>query len=346
MPYVGSKRKKRRTHVRTETDEEKSAPRSFIFRQGVVCEPVRELIDNLRLVMEPYTASSLKESKKNRLKDFISIAGPLGVSHMITLNQTELGTNMRFLRVPRGPTLIFKVNSYSLMRDIVSIQKHPVPRGDAFQTAPLVVLNNFGGDQVHKQLLAAMFRNMFPAINVKTVKLKQCKRVVLFNLEEIQTETGETDVIVDIRHFMVTASPVGITRKVKKIIKAKIPKLGNYEDIGDYVLGAAGGDMSSDSEAEDNEDNRVVLPQDIAGRGNLESQKSALRLKELGPRIQLKLIKIEDGLSDGQVLYHRFHSKSESEMKALEKSKQEKLRLKAERKAEQERNVKRKLEEP
>lgn len=33
--------------------------------------------------MYPYTAAKLKESKKNTIKDFISVAGIFGVTHMI-----------------------------------------------------------------------------------------------------------------------------------------------------------------------------------------------------------------------------------------------------------------------
>jgi ribosome biogenesis protein SSF1/2 len=33
--------------------------------------------------MYPYTAAKLKESKRNTLKDFISVAGNFGVSHMM-----------------------------------------------------------------------------------------------------------------------------------------------------------------------------------------------------------------------------------------------------------------------
>jgi ribosome biogenesis protein SSF1/2 len=37
----------------------------------------------MRDLMYPYTATKLKESKKNSLKDFISVAGMYGVTHMM-----------------------------------------------------------------------------------------------------------------------------------------------------------------------------------------------------------------------------------------------------------------------
>ena len=46
-------------------------------------------------------------------------------------------------------------------------------------------------------------------------------------------------------------------------------------------------------------------------------QSSAVRLIELGPRIRLDLIKIEDGLQDGEVLYHKLQSKTDEQKKAI-----------------------------
>ncbi len=42
------------------------------------------------------------------------------------------------------------------------------------QDAPLVVMNNFGGEE-HLKLATALFQNLFPAINVHSTSLKQCK---------------------------------------------------------------------------------------------------------------------------------------------------------------------------
>jgi ribosome biogenesis protein SSF1/2 len=49
----------------------------------------------------------------------------------------------------------------------------------------------------------------------------------------------------------------------------------------------------------------------------LAFQSSAVRLVELGPRIRLELIKIEEGLQDGEVLYHKLQTKTEEEKKAI-----------------------------
>ena len=66
------------------------------------------------------------------------------------------------------------------------------------------------------------FQHMFPTINVKTVKLSDCRRVVLFHFNK---EEG----VVEMRHYAVRATPVGISRSVKKIIQLKVPNLGDLE---------------------------------------------------------------------------------------------------------------------
>ena len=77
MPKSGGRRKKTRTHVEEKELEEEhnSAPKSFIIKRGDVGMYLRDLLSNLRELMYPYTASKLKESKKNSLKDYLGVAG-------------------------------------------------------------------------------------------------------------------------------------------------------------------------------------------------------------------------------------------------------------------------------
>lgn len=49
-------------------------------------------------LMAPNTASSLKESKRNQIKDFLHVAGPLGVTHFLILTATH---NASYLRVAK-----------------------------------------------------------------------------------------------------------------------------------------------------------------------------------------------------------------------------------------------------
>lgn len=89
----------------------------------------------------------------------------------------------------------------------------------------------------------------------------------------------------------------------------------------------------SDSEVEDDPVSKVTLPQNLAGRGAKEGAKSALRMIELGPRMRLELIKIEEGLIEGEVLYHQFIQKTEEEKKVIRLRRETRRYLKKNEKA-------------
>jgi len=112
----------------------------------------------------------VKESSKNQLEDFVHVAPVVGVTHFVVLTQTLLNTYMRFMRVPHGPTLTFTLLSYSLAKDVIHMQKRPHSPGAEMNTSPLVVLNNFSGKEPEKQIMAAMFQNLFPPIDVEQVR--------------------------------------------------------------------------------------------------------------------------------------------------------------------------------
>lgn len=95
----------------------------------------------------------------------------------------------------------------------------------------------------------------------------------------------------------------------------------------------------SESEYEDDEANEVVLPQTLKSRGNLENNKSAIRLHEIGPRLTIELTKIQDDLFKGEVLYHNTIIKTEEELVQIKKAREEKKRLKEMRKRIQNENV-------
>jgi ribosome biogenesis protein SSF1/2 len=71
---------------------------------------MKELLQDMRELMYPYTALKLKESKKNTIKDFLGVSGIYGVTHMLLFTQTEKANYIRFLKNPRGPTITFKVD--------------------------------------------------------------------------------------------------------------------------------------------------------------------------------------------------------------------------------------------
>lgn len=48
--------------------------------------------------MAPNTAAALKESRRNQIKDFLNVAGPLGVTHFLILTATH---NASYLRIAK-----------------------------------------------------------------------------------------------------------------------------------------------------------------------------------------------------------------------------------------------------
>ncbi|GAB1601585.1 suppressor of SWI4 1 homolog [Argonauta hians] len=323
-----------RATQREEDDDLKKAPHSFVIKSGKVGRYVQQLVQDVRRVMEPYTASRLKVKKWNKMKDFTTIAGYFNVTQILCFTKTDNYLNLRIIRHPRGPTLYFKVCEYTLTRDVVSAMKSVNHDTLQFEHQPLLVMKNLNVKTISLKLVATMFQNLFPSINVNQVQLKRIKRCVLLCYDP------ETELI-QFRHYNIRVVPTGLTPAVKKIIKRKkVPNLGNYRDISDYVEN--GGNLS-ESEAEfDGPLNEVVLPQTVSGIGNKASKKSAIRLTELGPRMTLKLEKIEEGVCGGSVLYHSFKSKTAEDLKAAEKRREDKRKLKEMRKKQQEENVRRK----
>lgn len=58
---------------------------------------------------------------------------------------------------------------YSLIKDVVSSLKRHRMHEQQFTHHPLLVLSNFGLQQIQVKLMASMFQNMFPSINVHRV---------------------------------------------------------------------------------------------------------------------------------------------------------------------------------
>eukprot|EP00536_Pseudo-nitzschia_multiseries_P005980 jgi/Psemu1/324143/estExt_fgenesh1_pg.C_1220004 len=367
MPKRGRRRKKTHTHVANEENvagtlsnsEVVKVPKSLIIRRGKCESVVTDLIQDLRRLMMPYTAMNFQEDASYRkltlAKYCQHVCLPLGVSHILAFSQNQDRLSLRVAKTPQGPTLTFRVHRFSLSKHIQKLQRRPVNTKSLLDSPPIVVTNNFGDQTAPPQvkLMRITFQNMFPAINVANVRLKECRRVVLFHLveEESVDEKAEdgSPVInqrVEVRQYAIKATPVGVDKKVRRLIQSKIPNLNKVQDIADYIAGNANAttsvDAASDSEPEDGSNAVVQLAQNYVGRGNKSQGKSALKLVELGPRLCLELIKVEQGLASGNVMFHAHIQKTPEEAKAIVEKSEAKIRLKNQRRLEQERNVERK----
>jgi ribosome biogenesis protein SSF1/2 len=163
----------------------------------------------------------------------------------------------------------------------------------------------------------------------------------MFNLVN-NPETGEAEAI-EFRHYGISARQRSINKSIKRLINnKKIPNLARYDDIADFIYSRGGG-YSSESEVDDIPESKIVLPEDFQDKK--KNTNVALKLHELGPRLKLKLVKIEEGVCRGNVVFHSYVKKSKKEIKEQMDDIRKKRDLKNERKRVQDENVQRKQQE-
>jgi len=223
------------------------------------------------------------------------------------------------------------------------------------------------GTPSHLPLVMKTFQSLFPPLSPTTISLSSARRIVLVSYN---AEHGT----IDFRHYLISVRAAGISRRVRKILEGassktatssntggttskdkvkKVLDLGNEKDVADYLLRTRDGDdgyetgsTSAASEA-DPEEVSVRLASDYTGRNNRRGEKRAVRLDEIGPRMELRLVKVAEGIpgKEGGILFHEFIKKGPAEVAALKKSATERFKLKKERREEQEANVARKKKE-
>jgi len=197
------------------------------------------------------------------------------------------------------------------------------------------------------------FQSLFPPLSPNTLSLTSARRVVLVSYN---ADPGT----IDFRHYIIKVKPYGVSKRVRRILEGttkgttSMLDLGNEKDVADFLLRKAGepgpdggyesAASSTESVAGDDGD-AVDLAEDYVGRNNKKGQRRAVRLDEVGPRMDLRLIKITEGVpgKEGAVMYHEFVKKSKKEALAQKAEHAARTKLKKERREEQERNVQRKL---
>lgn len=307
--------------------------------------------------MYPYTAINLKESKVNSIRDFLSIVDVYGLSHMIMLTNTEKNSYMRLARMPRGPTVTFKVEDYTLAADIFAHNTHiaensvkkrisPKPLTKSFNHVPLLIMNGFNSDKIAPEytepikIAGMLIQSFFPPINLNEVQLKKCKRVVLFNL---RIEEDSTPVI-EFRHFDIDVEKHSVKKTISNIVNNKLTDLSKFKSISDYILKQSGYTSCSDNEDPNLGVCEAIQDEQSEKEAN-SSEKIRIRLNEIGPRMNLKIHKIEEGFLKGNVVFHSQINKSKKEVREMMEKLKEKKKLKKERKMRQEENVQKKQDE-
>jgi len=222
---------------------------------------------------------------------------------------TDVGSYLKIARVPQGPTLTFNLLQYSNCSDVHNIQPNPHSSGPEFLFSAVLVMNGFSekSDAQHIELMRLTFKEMLPAIPVQDINLDHCRRAVLFHYD------ASTDTI-EFRHFLISAQLAGLNKSIQKIVQKKVTDLGEYKDISEYVLSGLGA-TESDLEMENSNilDTRIKETK----HGKKPGNKKSVRLQELGPRMKLQLIKVEEGFCTGSVHYHKHYVKTDAELKEL-----------------------------
>ncbi|KKA28391.1 hypothetical protein TD95_000183 [Thielaviopsis punctulata] len=396
---MARRRSKKRTHVRPElalskdnkpsTGASIKAPKNMVIRIGGsdVGASISQLVTDVRRVMEPNTATRLKERRANRLRDYVTMCGPLGVTHLLLFSRSDAGnTNLRVCVTPRGPTLNFRVERYSLAKDVQKAQRNPLGGGSEYSAPPLLVMNNFSTAKDHEQkipkhlesLTTTVFQSLFPPINPQTTPLKTIRRVLLLNRES--ADDDDDAFTLNFRHYAIVTKTAGLSRplrrlrRAEKLLSAKarkggLPNLSKLQDISEFMIGGDNGegyvsDYTSGSEVETDAEVEILesAPRKVSlrakqraesqgadgGEGEDEAgaqesvEKRAVKLVELGPRMRLRLTKVEEGVCSGKVLWHEYIEKSKAEEAALDEKWDKKRAAREERKKAQRENMEKK----
>lgn len=227
-----------------------------------------------------------------------------------------------------------------------------------------------------ESLVTTIFQSLFPPISPQATPLSSIRRVLLLNREP--STNGDGTYTINLRHYAITTKTLGLSKplrrlktaekimnsqKLGKTKKGGLPNLGKMSDIADYMIGGDGGDgymtdgATSGSEVDTDAEVEVVetrakkilskrrkersdTDKKDPTRGGVE--KRAVKMVELGPRMKLRMTKVEEGVCNGKIMWHEYIHKSKEEVKALEKKWEKKRQEKEARKKIQRENVEKK----
>lgn len=221
-----------------------------------------------------------------------------------------------------------------------------------------------------QSLTTTVFQSLFPPISPQSTPLTSIRRVLLLNREPVVSE-DDPSYTIHLRHYAITTKSTGLSRPIRRLNAAErliqsrksrkggLPNLHQMDDIADYMVGGDGSgyvtDATSGSEVDTDAEVEVMETRvkKIAGKrqrqqgqsrkdGGIGVQKKAVKLVELGPRMKLRLVKVEEGVCAGKVMWHEFISKSREEEQKMERLWETRTAEKEERRRIQRQNVERK----
>lgn len=226
-----------------------------------------------------------------------------------------------------------------------------------------------------ESLTTTIFQSLFPPISPQSTPLSSIRRVMLLNRELAKDGDGGNYTI-NLRHYAITTKTTGLSKPLRRLNAAEkllhsqntaktkkggLPNLGKLEDIADYMIGGdgegymtdatSGSEVDTDAEVEIVETRKKkVLPKrqkdrskngkDTGPRNGVE--KKAIKLVELGPRMKLRMTKVEEGICSGKIMWHEYIHKTKEEIKEMDKLWEKRQQEKEARKRIQKENVEKK----
>ena len=335
MPYQGKHRKKKRTHIVEERDQRlKPTLYSAIYHRGTADPSMNEFLRDWRRTFHPYTFSKLKQNSRMTAKDVAAVSELLSLKHLHLFTSSMQGAMLRLGRLPHGPTLTFRVESYSTACDALRIQKKVYTSGQIhYDHPPVIICNGFSktaNNRSELRLLSQFFCSLSPDLSVeKDSHLNRLSRVLFFHClmnneratdniglessvkeHKVAKASKSREIWIEVRHYGRILRPVVIRHTFAEKRISNSPVSLKHKKKKPDITG-----MDKPSSETDGEGKSVCLPENTTYRDH--RGRFRLKLVELGPRLTLRLLRVESRLCEGEIIYHAHSSMFlEKEVKA------------------------------
>lgn len=231
-----------------------------------------------------------------------------------------------------------------------------------------------------ESLTSSVFQSLFPPIYPQNTSLQIIRRVLILDRELSATPNlgpspESASYRINLRHYAITTNNTGLSRGIRRLDAVKklmqnrantktLLNLGNLDDVAEYLLDPStlGVEYTSGSESEIETDAEVEVldtktrkavkcrqfepsanrDDEEFRRGSPNIERRAVKLVELGPRLRLRMTKVEDGICAGRIMWHEYVSKSKEEVDEMENIWEERRHDKEKRKEAQKEVLERK----
>ncbi|OEH79154.1 ribosome biogenesis protein [Cyclospora cayetanensis] len=198
------------------SEGQEGAPASIVVRRGRLDASCRLLVRDWRQVMGPRVAAKLRESRRNKRKDFVSVAGCLGVSHFQTLTQTDNGVYLRVAKLPRGPTVTFQMSealnlTSSMLRSLFAPVDVRTAKAAKLTAGVETVLRASAGGAVQKQLLKQLQQQQTDA----------CDLLLASEQQRQQSQQHQVPLDPAVCSSRISKGKLRVLKKKEQLLKAK-----------------------------------------------------------------------------------------------------------------------------